>query len=80
MVVKGSRPQLALLVEIEEIFHHCSKAFLRSKVWKPETWSPDAVPSRAKIAKALDRQGDDLAELENYYGPSYEEKIYKTKY
>jgi PPOX class probable FMN-dependent enzyme len=80
MVVKGSRPQLALLVEIEEIFHHCSKAFLRSKVWKPETWYPDAVPSRAKIAKALDRQGDDLAELENYYGPSYEEKIYKTKY
>jgi PPOX class probable FMN-dependent enzyme len=80
MVVKGSRPQLALLVEIEEIFHHCSKAFLRSKVWKPETWNPDAVPSRAKIAKALDRQGDDLAELENYYGPSYEEKIYKTKY
>jgi hypothetical protein len=49
-------------------------------VWKPETWNPDAVPSRAKIAKALDRQGDDLAELENYYGPSYEEKIYKTKY
>ncbi|GAA1645406.1 pyridoxamine 5'-phosphate oxidase family protein [Kribbella alba] len=80
MVVKGSWPQLALLVEIEEIFHHCSKAFLRSKVWKPETWNPDAVPSRAKIAKALDRQGDDLAELENYYGPSYEENIYKTKY
>jgi uncharacterized protein len=80
MVVKGSRPQLALLVEIEEIFHHCSKAFLRSKVWKPETWNPDAVPGRAEIAKALDRQGDDLAELENYYGPSYEEKIYKTKY
>jgi hypothetical protein len=80
MVVKGSRPQLALIVEIEEIFHHCSKALLRSKLWKPETWDPEAVPSRAKIAKALDRQDADLVELEKYYGPSYEAKIYKTKY
>jgi PPOX class probable FMN-dependent enzyme len=80
MVVKGNRPQLALLVDIEEIFHHCSKAFLRSKVWKPETWEPDAVPSRAQIAKALDRPNDDLAELEQYYGPKYETSIYNVKY
>jgi hypothetical protein len=38
------------------------------------------VPSRPRIAKALERQGDDLAELEEYYGPSYEEKLYKLKY
>jgi len=56
MIVKGNRPQLALLVEIEEIFHHCSKAFLRSQLWKPETWEPDAMPSRARISKALKRQ------------------------
>ena len=80
MVVKGNRPQLALVVEIEEIFHHCSKAFLRSKLWKPETWNPDAMPSRAKIAKALDRRDDDLTRLETYYGPQYEEGIYKVKY
>jgi PPOX class probable FMN-dependent enzyme len=80
MVVKGNRPQLALVVEIEEIFHHCSKAFLRSKLWKHETWNPDAMPSRAKIAKALDRPDDDLAVLETYYGPKYEEGIYKVKY
>jgi PPOX class probable FMN-dependent enzyme len=80
MVVKGNRPQLALLVEIEEIFHHCSKAFLRSKIWKPETWEPDAVPTRAKIAKALDRQDAELSELEEYYGPKYEAGIYNVKY
>jgi PPOX class probable FMN-dependent enzyme len=80
MIVKGHRPQLALLVEIEEVFHHCSKAFLRSKVWKPETWNPDAVPSRAEIAKALDRKDADLAQLREYYGPKYEEGIYNGKY
>ena len=78
--VKGNRPQLALLVEIEEIFHHCSKAFLRSKLWKPETWEPDAMPRRAQISKTLERQDTDLAELEQYYGKAYEEKIYNVKY
>lgn len=69
-----------MLVEIEEIFHHCSKAFLRSQLWKPETWEPDAMPSRARISKALERQDQELAELEQYYGKSYEEKIYQVEY
>ena len=43
MVVKGHRPILALVVEITEIFHHCAKAFLRSKLWQSETWT-DPVP------------------------------------
>lgn len=30
MVVRGHRPILALLVEIEQIFFHCSRAFMRS--------------------------------------------------
>jgi len=80
MIVKGNRPQLALLVEIEEVYHHCSKSFLRSKLWKPETWNVDAAPSRAEISKALERQDATLAELEKYYGKEYEEKIYDVKY
>ncbi|MFC0623876.1 pyridoxamine 5'-phosphate oxidase family protein [Kribbella deserti] len=78
MVVKGHRPQLALLVEIDEVFHHCSKAFLRSSIWKPETWNLDAVPSRPRIAKALERPNDDLNFLEQYYGPSYADRLYAS--
>ncbi|RZU52773.1 hypothetical protein EV385_4656 [Krasilnikovia cinnamomea] len=76
MVVKGHRPILALLVEIEEVFYHCSKAFLRSALWRPETWRPEQVPSRPRIAQAVERPEDELAELERYYGPSYAERLY----
>ncbi|BFU46233.1 pyridoxamine 5'-phosphate oxidase family protein [Krasilnikovia sp. MM14-A1004] len=76
MVVKGHRPVLALLVEIEEVFYHCSKAFLRSALWRPETWRPEQVPSRPRIAQAVERPEDELAELERYYGPSYAERLY----
>ncbi|NYI70149.1 hypothetical protein GGQ54_000709 [Naumannella cuiyingiana] len=76
MAVRGRRPIMALVVEIDEVFHHCSKAFLRSKLWRPATWRPDAVPERAVIAKAMERPDDDLSELQRYYGPSYAEKLY----
>jgi PPOX class probable FMN-dependent enzyme len=76
MVVKGHRPLLALVVDIDEVFHHCAKAFLRSQLWKPETWQPDRIPSRPQIAQALEPSSMSLDELEAYYGPAYAEKLY----
>ncbi|MFI9200107.1 pyridoxamine 5'-phosphate oxidase family protein [Streptomyces sp. NPDC053048] len=76
MTVKGHRPQLALIVEIEEVFYHCSKAFLRSSLWKPESWNPEAVPSRARIAKSVERPEAKLEDLEHYYGPQYGTRLY----
>jgi PPOX class probable FMN-dependent enzyme len=77
LVVKGHRPALAIVVEIDTIFHHCAKAFMRSQLWKPETWRPDAVPDRARIAKALERQDEDLADIEQYYSEAeYSKKLY----
>jgi PPOX class probable FMN-dependent enzyme len=77
LVVKGHRPRLALVVRVEEVFYHCSKAFLRSALWDPETWAADAVPSRAEIVRALEARGETLAELEAYYGAGYAEKLYR---
>lgn len=77
MVVKGHRPLLAVVVEIETIFFHCAKAFLRSQLWRPETWAPEAiVPRRAVISQRMERPGDTIEELDAYYGPSYEERLY----
>jgi PPOX class probable FMN-dependent enzyme len=78
MVVKGHRPILALEVAIEEVFYHCAKAFLRSKLWQPETWDHEAIPSTARISKALVRKDTPLEELERYYGPSYAERLYRA--
>jgi len=76
MIVRDHRPILALEVAIDEVFYHCSKAFLRSKTWEPDTWTPEAAPRRALIAQSIERPDEQLAALEEYYGPSYAEKIY----
>jgi PPOX class probable FMN-dependent enzyme len=76
MVVKGHRPRLALVVHVDEVFSHCSKAFMRSTLWDPATWAPETLPSRAQIARALERPEESLEALEDYYGPTYAERLY----
>lgn len=73
--VRGHRPVLALVVDVEEVFYHCAKAFLRSELWQPDTWV-DPLPSRAQIARTLEQPERPLAELEAYYGESYADHLY----
>jgi PPOX class probable FMN-dependent enzyme len=77
LVVKGHRPHLAIVVEIEQIFFHCAKAFLRSSLWKPETWGDD-LPSHARITKDVQKVEESLEELEAYYGATYAKKLYAS--
>ena len=77
MLVQGSRPVLALVVEIDEVLHHCQKAFLRSRLWDPDSWDPEArVPRRAVVSHELERPDATLEELDEYYGPSYAAGLY----
>jgi uncharacterized protein len=76
LTVKGHRPRVAIIVDIETIFFHCGKAFMRSQLWKPETWHPETLPSHACIVKDVQDTPSTLAELEAYYGVEYEQQIY----
>ena len=79
MIVKGHRPIMALEVDVEQIFFHCPKAFLRSSLWKPPTWNPDLLPHHAAIVKSVQWTRESLEELTEYYGESYEKTMYVTK-
>ncbi len=53
-----------------------AKAFLRSRLWDPQSWGGDALPSRAMLARSLDRPDESLDELERYYGADYANGLY----
>jgi hypothetical protein len=67
LVVEGHRPILAMVVDIDTIFFHCQKAFMRSRLWKPETWTPDALPTHANLVKSVQNTPETVEELEEYY-------------
>lgn len=56
LVVRGKRPQLAIMLRVEDLYLHCAKAFLRSSVWDPATW-----PDRAEIPTMGRMMKDQLA-------------------
>jgi uncharacterized protein len=39
LAARGRDAQLAIRVQIERCYFHCGKAFLRSKLWEPASWS-----------------------------------------
>jgi PPOX class probable FMN-dependent enzyme len=50
LAVGGKRPVTALVVEVEQCFLHCARAFKRAGLWQPERW-PDTteVPSMQRM-------------------------------
>jgi hypothetical protein len=77
LAVRGQRPILALLVDIETIFFHCPKSLIRSRLWQPDSWEPDALPSHATLVKRVQETPETLEELEEHYAlANYQRLLY----
>jgi PPOX class probable FMN-dependent enzyme len=57
--VEGKVPKLGILVEVDEVFTHCSKAFLRSQLWDPARYADRSeLPSSGEIHRRRDPSFD----------------------
>jgi len=62
--VEGKVPQLGILVEVEEAYTQCPKAFLRSELWNPERHiERSQLPSQGEILRAI---ADPQLDVESY--------------
>lgn len=52
LAVDGKPPLSVIIVSIRSAYMHCAKAFMRSRLWQPETW-PDrtTLPTLGEILK-----------------------------
>ncbi len=70
--VEGKTPRLGILVDVEQAFTHCSKAFIRSDFWNPERFvDRGTLPTNGEIHKELaggdfDADAYDQARAERY--------------
>ena len=52
--VEGKAPKLAMRIEIEQAYTHCSKAFLRSNLWDPERFvDRSELPSPGELLRSV---------------------------
>ena len=72
--VDGREPWFVVDVDVRQVFSHCSKAFLRSGLWKPDSW-PDPVsvrsPSRTIAERAVE-EGRPEVDVRRDVDSSYE--------
>ena len=57
--VEGKVPRVGFVIEVEEVFTHCSKAFLRAALWDPTRHvDRSELPSSGEIHRARDPSFD----------------------
>lgn len=50
---KGRLPITVTRIGVDEVFMHCPKAFMRARLWEPESWpDPAAAPTGGELLKA----------------------------
>jgi hypothetical protein len=61
LAMKGKIPLLGIIIEVEELFFHCARAFRRSQLWQPDTWGDRSdLPTLGKIMADQLKLGDAL--------------------
>ncbi len=73
----GKPPRTAIVVRADEVYAHCPKAFVRSRLWSPETWpSADAQPTPAEVSHAHMRDPSlTVAEVERQQAESLRTRL-----
>ncbi|NGO70856.1 MSMEG_1061 family FMN-dependent PPOX-type flavoprotein [Streptomyces boncukensis] len=60
MQTEAKRPVLALVVEVDEVYFHCGRALVRSRLWDPGSQAlADEMPSAGEMAAAQFAPGAD---------------------
>jgi uncharacterized protein len=72
----GKPPRTAIVVAADEVYAHCPKAFIRSKLWDPDAWpSLEDVPTAAEVMRAHGRQDMSLEQVEAYLEESIRTRL-----
>jgi len=74
--VQGKTPASVLVVRVDRVYYQCSKALVRSGLWRPEAQlERSALPSNGEMLKALDETFD-----ADGYERSYPAHLQRTLY
>ena len=77
MAVNGKAPKLAIRVEIEEVFFHCAKALMRSRLWDSDSRIERGdFPRYGEIIRDQRMPDEDADEIEAHLQERYKTELY----
>lgn len=76
LAARGRPAVLVIRVEVEEVFFHCGKAFLRSQLWQPDAWGePHKVSFGRMYAKRKNAPAATVAAVDAAIERDYRESL-----
>jgi uncharacterized protein len=77
LVAMGKRPLLAIGVEVEEVYLHCAKAFIRSGLWQPDRWPKiERLATAAQMFWDAAQPACSVEELAQHIDEGYAKRLY----
>ena len=77
LVASGKVPDFAIVVRIEEVFFHCPKCMIRSRLWDPECWpEPAGLASFAQAVVDAGKLAESPAEIQALLDKNVRERLY----
>lgn len=74
----NNRPALAvLIVKVHEVYMHCAKAFIRSKLWVPESWADRSdMPTLGQMLKDQAKLAETAKEFDGILDEAYKTTLW----
>jgi PPOX class probable FMN-dependent enzyme len=77
LAVDGKPAVSVLVVKIHAVYMHCAKAFMRSKLWRPDTWPRRSeFPTLGEIIRDQLALSQDAAELDGGLAAAYSKTMW----
>lgn len=74
--IEGKVPRLGILVDIEEAYTQCSKAFLRSHLWDPQRFvDPATIPTGGQVHRAIQGEQFDAEQYDEERAERYRRRV-----
>ena len=74
--IEGKVPRLGVLVDIDEAYTQCSKAFLRSQLWDPQRFvDPASMPTSGQVHRAIQGERFDADAYDRERAERYRQRV-----
>ncbi|MBM1691616.1 MSMEG_1061 family FMN-dependent PPOX-type flavoprotein [Sulfitobacter geojensis] len=75
--INGKEPSLAMVVDVQEAFMHCSKSLIRSRLWYPDKWpARKTAPTLAEWVLATVEREQTLDEVQDDHSSDETMRLY----
>jgi hypothetical protein len=77
LAVDGKEPPSIIVVTVKAAYMHCAKAFMRSELWRPETWYDRAsLPTLGQIIRDQLALSESAGEIDRELDEDYQKTLW----